>query len=113
MCIANEFRRRRCEYCRGKTDVYMGINLAPKCRRLLLVRTADMCNAHVRVRSVGVDVSFAGGILIFTRINLTPKCRRLLLVRIADMCIAHVRMSSVGVDVLSTKVAPTFISPHR
>ena len=43
----------------------MGVNLAPKCRDLLLVRAADMCIAHVRVMSVGVDVSIAGGILMF------------------------------------------------
>ena len=43
----------------------MGVNLAPK--RHKLVRTADMCIARVRVRSVGVDVSIAGGILMFIR----------------------------------------------
>ena len=43
----------------------MGVNLAPKCREFLLVLAADMCIAHVRVRSVGVDVSIAVGILMF------------------------------------------------
>ena len=43
----------------------MGVNLAPKCRNLLLVLTADMCIAYVRVMSVSVDVSIAGGILMF------------------------------------------------
>ena len=43
----------------------MGVSLAPKCRALLLVVTADMCIAWVRVRSVGVDVSIAVGILMF------------------------------------------------
>ena len=61
----SEVCRRRCEYCRGKTDVHMGVNLAPKCRNLLFVLTADMCIALVRVRSVGVDVSIAAGILMF------------------------------------------------
>ncbi len=61
----SEFRRRRCEYCPGTTDVHMGVNLAPKCRRLLLVRTADMCIVYVRVSSVGVDVSIAPGLLMF------------------------------------------------
>ena len=43
----------------------MGVNLAPKCRKLLLVLAADMCIAQVRVRSVGVEVSIARGILMF------------------------------------------------
>ena len=42
----------------------MGVNLANVCRELLLVRTADMCIACVRVSSVGVDVSIALGILL-------------------------------------------------
>ena len=41
----------------------MGVNLAPKCRQLLYVLAADMCLAHGRVMSVGVDVSIAEGIL--------------------------------------------------
>ena len=43
----------------------MGVSLAPKFRSLLLVLAADMCIAWVRVRSVGVDVSIALGILMF------------------------------------------------
>ena len=43
----------------------MGENLANVCRELLLVRTADMCIAAVRVRSVGVVVSIVSGVLIF------------------------------------------------
>ena len=42
----------------------MGINLAPQCRNLSLVLTADMCIARVRVRSMGVDVSITRAILI-------------------------------------------------
>ena len=49
----------------GNTDVHMGVNLAPKCRHLLLVLAADMCIAQVRVRSIGVDVSIALAILMF------------------------------------------------
>ena len=33
----SEARRHRCEYCQRSTDVHMGVNLAPKCRELLLV----------------------------------------------------------------------------
>ena len=43
----------------------MGVNLAPKCRKILYVLTADMCIAYVRVMSVCVDVSIAWGILMF------------------------------------------------
>ena len=43
----------------------MGVNLAPMCRQLLYVLTADMCIAKVRMRSAGVDVSIAKGILMF------------------------------------------------
>ena len=43
----------------------MGVNVAPKCRNLLLVLTADMCIARVRVRCIGVDVSITAAILIF------------------------------------------------
>ena len=57
-------RRRRCEYCRGNTDGHIGVNLAPKCRTILLVLADDMCTAQVRVGSVGVDVSIARGILM-------------------------------------------------
>ena len=61
----SEIRRRRCEYCRGNTDVHMGVNLANVCRDLLCIRAADMCIAQLRVRSVGVDVSIAECILMF------------------------------------------------
>ncbi len=43
----------------------MGVNVEAKRRNLLYVLTADMCIARVRVRSVGVDVSIAVGILMF------------------------------------------------
>ena len=44
----------------------MGVgNLANVCRGLLCILAADMCIAEVRVRSVGVDVSIAVGILMF------------------------------------------------
>ena len=43
----------------------MGKNLATKCRNLLVVLTADMGIAEARVRSVGVDVSIAVGILMY------------------------------------------------
>jgi hypothetical protein len=33
----SDVRKRRCEFCRGNTHVHMGVNLAPKCRQLLLV----------------------------------------------------------------------------
>ena len=61
----------------GNTDVHIGVNLAPKCRKFLLVRTADMCIAHVRVMSVSVDMSIAWGILMYVHmgVNLAPKCR--------------------------------------
>ena len=44
----------------------MGINLAPKCRHLLLVLAADICIAEVRVMSIGVDVSMTRVTLMFT-----------------------------------------------
>ena len=72
----------------------MGVNLAPKCRGLLYVPTADMCIAYVRVMSVSVrntDVHIG--------VNLAPKCRQLLYVLTADMCIARVGVRSAGVDV--------------
>ena len=59
-----EVLMRRSEYCRGNTDVHMGVNLAPKCREFLLVLAADMFIAWARVRSVGVEVSIATGILM-------------------------------------------------
>ena len=43
----------------------MGVNLAPKCRELLLVIAVDMFIALVRVMTVGVEVSIATGILKF------------------------------------------------
>ena len=43
----------------------MGLNLAPKCRNLLLVFAVDMCIARVRVRSIGVVVSITRAILMF------------------------------------------------
>jgi hypothetical protein len=43
----------------------MGVNLANVCRGLLCILAADMCIAKLRVRSVGVDVSIAVGILMF------------------------------------------------
>ena len=43
----------------------MRVNIAPKCRELLLVLAADMCIVLVRVRPVGVDVSIAWGIRMF------------------------------------------------
>ena len=42
----------------------MGLNLAYVCREFLLVRRVDMSITRVRVRSVGVDVSIAKGILM-------------------------------------------------
>ena len=45
----------------------MGVNLANVCRELFLVRRVDMSIAQVRLRSVGVDVSIALGILMFLR----------------------------------------------
>ena len=82
-CLSkSEIRRRGCEYCRENTNIHMGVNLARKCRTILLVLTADMCIASVRVRSVVVDVSIAGGILMF----IWGK--------------------------LSTEVSSSFISPH-
>ena len=43
----------------------MGVILANVCRELLCILAADMSIAHVRVRSVGVDVSIAGELLMF------------------------------------------------
>ena len=43
----------------------MGVDLANVCRGLLCIRATDMCIARVRVRSVGVDMSIAVGILMF------------------------------------------------
>ena len=117
---------RRCEYCVGNTDVHMGVKLAPKCRKFLLVPTADMCIAlrksDVRKRRCEYCV---GDTHVHMGVNLAPKCRKFLLVPTADMCIAYVRVMSVSVDVsiasgilmfiwgqLSTKVSPAFISPR-
>ena len=43
----------------------MGVNLANVCHELLYVLAADMTIDPVRVRSVGVGVSIAVGILMF------------------------------------------------
>ena len=61
----SEIRRRRCEYCPRNTDVHMGVNLANVCRGVLRILAADIRITGVRVRSVGVDMSIAGGILMF------------------------------------------------
>ena len=66
----------------------------PKCRELLLVLTADMCIALVRMRSVGVDMSIA----VHMGVNLARISLGLLSFPAPDMCIAEVRMRSVGVD---------------
>ena len=55
----------RCEYCRGNTDVHMGGNLAPMCRSFLLVRRADISIPVGILRFISLDVSIAGGILMF------------------------------------------------
>ena len=50
----------------SKVGIQMFIgNLKQKCCVFSYVRTADMYIARVRVRSVGVDVSIAGGIQMF------------------------------------------------
>ena len=88
----------------------MGINLATKCRNLLLSLAADMCIAGVRVRSVGVDVSIAPlNTDVHMGANLAPKCRQFLYILAADMCIAEVRMRSAGVDVSIAAGILTFI----
>ena len=48
----------------------MEVNLVPKCRELLLVLTADMCIAYVRVRSVGVDMNIVEGIMMFISVDV-------------------------------------------
>ena len=47
------------------TGVHMGVNLANVCREFVCILAVDISIAKVRVRSVGVDVSIAGGILMF------------------------------------------------
>ena len=58
-----------------------------------------MCIALVRVRSVGVDVSIARGILMFIWAKPKAELSCFLSGPRADMSIALVRVRSVGVDV--------------
>ena len=61
----SEIRRRRYEYCRGNTDVRMGVDLAPMCRSFLLVPAADISIPVGIMRFISLDVSIAEGILMF------------------------------------------------
>ena len=74
-----------CECCQGNTGVRMGGNLAPVCRTLLLVPTAD--------------ISFPVGIMRFICIDLAPKCCDLLFVPTADISILEGIMRFVSLDV--------------
>ena len=114
----------------------MLVNLANLCRGLLYVLAADMCTARVRVRSVGVDVTIARGILMFIWGSAYRICVANFYVSSPLTCVfVLVGVRSVGVDVsiaqkvsyivccashfpytggkLNTKVAPAFMRPRR